>query len=234
MKSKIIVILRIFIGFVITLGVGIFSYTSLRHYMLQRVSEEQTNVNIGYIGFGVFIVCVCCIVYFMSSRKLRSLTTEEYEALQGSNLIHYSSHLSDGGHDGVVMLNATRVDLPNGNMPIVWFHLSNGPDLSEPRFRSYWSNHYTVHKPNTKTIIALSEIPANRVFIRPHDQSIAVLGDVVAAGVIQKDFSWYNDRLYLLPTIRYSIVSFLSVIVIVSFALSDIWNFLFKRKKSIS
>jgi hypothetical protein len=180
-----------------------------------------------------FLLCLATIFALGTWRLLkggsyfaRELTDEQYTRLQAFNLIHYTDYLGEQDLQTVQENRQVRL-YGNGSLEsnyslrgadryekFVWFHPSNGPSSKEPDFDSFWFSHMGETSPRAyKLIIPFSSLTRNDLLVRPYDGAILLRGDYSGMAVVETQFEWYNDRVYVLRSMRVKLLDFFGLFV---------------------
>ncbi|MFF2482942.1 hypothetical protein [Paenibacillus sp. NPDC058071] len=141
---------------------------------------------------------------------LRPITEEEYNSFLKRNLIHYTDYLSEQGvslqrNTGFVHLvgNGSRranysMKWKDAGKKFTWFHLSEVDQGEEPTFTAFWENHSSESLPRAyKVVIPFADLQVNRMYIRPSDKAIGILGNVSTAATLYESFRWYNEKIHV-------------------------------------
>lgn len=221
MRRKIIVYGRILIGCFATLLFAAIAIAGIQ-YALRSWDYPDLTAPV-YIILIVFAFTK--VPLFLLKRNLRKMTPEEYESFADRNLIHFGPYPQLSPNGKTIFLEAGQSDVQHISLPLVWFHLSDPLDKSKPLFRSFWTNHYTEWvKPAAKVIVPLRAIPIERIGVRPHDNAVTIFGNLESNGTVETEFSWNEDRFYILPTLQYSLVSFFIALISMASQASRIWD----------
>ncbi|KAF6620545.1 hypothetical protein HFE03_07790 [Paenibacillus sp. EKM102P] len=198
------------------------------------------SVIIPYIGYFVLVP----LLYPLKSRYyIRRIIKEEYEKLNGRNLIHYTDHLfpyeiEEAERTGIIRLIANSSARSNYNFKFsdatkkfVWFHPSRTDENKEPKFNSFWYSHYSESDPRDyKIIVNPMNVDMNRIFIRPIDGAIVIEDDYTGEANIEKTFNWYNSKIYFWRSLCVSPITFGLVMFI---GIKQLMGSIIDRKRAI-
>jgi hypothetical protein len=172
-------------------------------------------------GFIIWFIFYEAIIRWRRKYYIYPISDQEYEKIKHKTLIHYTNKITDEEYNyyketGYINLVGTTRATSNYVMPYrdkkvphVWFHPGQEIEHEEPEISSYLFSHVSEYKPRRyKVLIRLKDLNKNQLFIRPDNQNILMRGNVQIKGVIQKEFQWYNQKIYfkkiVIPVLRNS------------------------------
>lgn len=184
----------------------IFSYTALLLLAYFYASTplkllcSLLMITIIYISIPVIIILKMRAKYL-----LRPLTSEEKVYFKDLYLIHYTNRKLAYYNKRTIKITGNDSAMSNYSLPksksnesLIWFHQSQNDEIIEPVFESFWFNHSHETIPRKyKIIISTAFVDMQKLYIRDIDGAVALFGDYSGPGLIQKDFNYYNQSIYL-------------------------------------
>lgn len=148
--------------------------------------------------------------------EFRKVNNNEWEKLQGKNLIHYTSFLNIDDGKGVINIPchiSPKVNhlLPKRNRQTgyIWFHQADEFDDYEPNLESFLNAHFYEGDPRShKVVVKLNNLPRERLYIDLKTGYLLIEGDLQIEAETSSIFKWYNEHVYYLSIIKSTLMLF--------------------------